>query len=110
MASPFSNYASRGRTATFGATNVPKLSPAIRQVFSRPLVVNSDYFSVEAAQAVIDAGTADAVSFGRAFLANPDLPERLRIGAPLNTSDWQTWYSRGPEGYTDFPTLETAAA
>ncbi|RZF63554.1 alkene reductase [Sphingomonas populi] len=95
-----------GPDGTFGKTDVPKLSPAIRKVFARPLVVNSDYDTAEAAQAVIDSGVADAVAFGRTFLANPDLPERLKIGAPLNTSDMATWYSQGEAGYTDYPALE----
>ena len=99
-----------GPEGTFGRTDVPRLSPAIREVFTGPLVVNSDYFTAEAAQAVIDSGVADAVSFGRPFLANPDLPERLRTGAPLNAGDFRTWYSQGPEGYVDYPTLERVAA
>lgn len=99
-----------GPDGTFGRTDVPRLSPAIREVFAGPLVVNSDYVTAEAAQAVIDSGVADAVSFGRTFLANPDLPERLRTGAPLNANDFRTWYSQGPEGYIDYPALETAAA
>ncbi len=44
---------------------------------------------------------------GRTFLANPDLPERLRTGAPLNQDDMKTWYSQGPEGYIDYLALET---
>jgi N-ethylmaleimide reductase len=95
-----------GPDGTFGRTDVPKLSPAIRTVFDRPLVVNSDYVTREAAQAALDSGVADAVSFGRTFIANPDLPERLRTGAPLNEGNMATWYSQGPEGYTDYPALE----
>lgn len=95
-----------GPEGTFGRTDVPKLSPAIRTVFDRPLVVNSDYVTREAAQAALDSGVADAVSFGRTFIANPDLPERLRTGAPLNEGNMATWYSQGPEGYTDYPALE----
>ena len=99
-----------GPEGTFGRTDVPKLSPAIRQVFSKPLVLNSDYTTVAEAQAILDAGNADAISFGRTFLANPDLPERLRTGAPLNEGNPRTWYSQGPEGYTDYPALESVAA
>lgn len=94
-----------GPEGTYGKTDVPRLSPLIRQAFDGPLVVNSDYFTREAAQAVLDAGTADAVSFGRAYLANPDLIERLRQGAPLNEVDSATWYSQGAQGYTDYPRL-----
>lgn len=99
-----------GPEGTFGRTDVPKLSPQIREAFAGPLVLNSDYTTAAEAQAVLDAGTADAISFGRTFLANPDLPERLRTGAPLNGSDPRTWYSQGPEGYIDYPALEPADA
>lgn len=99
-----------GPDGTFGRTDVPKLSPEIRQAFSGPLVLNSDYRTVAEAQAVIDAGTADAIAFGRTFIGNPDLPERLRTGAPLAADNPKTWYSRGSEGYSDYPALETAEA
>ncbi|MGN6375705.1 MAG: alkene reductase [Sphingomonas sp.] len=98
-----------GPDGTFGSTTQPKVSPAIREVFSRPLVLNQDFRHADA-QAVLDEGLADAVAFGRTFLANPDLPERFRRGAELNPDDMATWYSRGPEGYVDYPTLETEAA
>ena len=99
-----------GPDGTFGRTDVPKLSPAIRKVFKGVLVVNSDYDTLEKAQAELDKGDADAISFGRPFIANPDLPERLRDGAPLAKDDAKTWYSQGPEGYVDYPALETANA
>ncbi len=99
-----------GPDGTFGRTDVPKLSPLIRKAFTNPLVLNSDYVTAAEAQAVIDSGVADAISFGRTFLANPDLPRRLADGAPLNESNPRTWYSQGPEGYTDYPALEEAVA
>ena len=99
-----------GPDGTFGKTDVPKLSPAIRKVFKGVLVVNSDYDTLEKAQAELDTGIADAISFGRTFIANPDLPERLRTGAPLAQDNPKTWYSQGPEGYIDYPALETADA
>ncbi|WP_298093116.1 alkene reductase [uncultured Sphingomonas sp.] len=99
-----------GPDGTFGKTDVPKLSPQIREVFDRPLVLNSDYETAAQAQADIDAGIADAISFGRTFLANPDLPERLAKDAPLNESVMKTWYSQGLEGYIDYPTLDEAKA
>jgi N-ethylmaleimide reductase len=88
---------------SFGRTDVPPVSPDIRKVFGRPLVLNSDYFSLEKAQAALDGGVADAISFGRAFLANPDLPRRLAEGLPLNQGNIATFYSQGPEGYVDYP-------
>lgn len=87
---------------TFGRTDVPRLSPAIRKVFNGPLVLNSDY-DRDKAQASFDAGVADAIAFGRPFLANPDLPARLEKGLPLNADVMATWYSNGDEGYTDYP-------
>jgi N-ethylmaleimide reductase len=94
---------------TFGATDVPRQSPAIRKVFAGPLVLNSDY-DAGSAQAALDSGVADAISFGRSFLANPDLPARLKSGAALNGSEMMTWYSQDDEGYIDYPTLEAVAA
>ena len=94
---------------TFGSTDVPKLSPQIRQVFKRPLILNQDY-TLAQAQADLDSGLADGIAFGRKFIANPDLVERLRRGAPLAEDNQATWYSKGPEGYIDYPALETEAA
>ena len=96
---------------TFGATTVPKLSPKIRQVFGGPLVLNQDY-SREAGQRDLDSGVADAIAWGRLYIANPDLVERFRQDAPLNTPNPKTFYAPGPEGYVDYPSLdelETAA-
>jgi 2,4-dienoyl-CoA reductase-like NADH-dependent reductase (Old Yellow Enzyme family) len=93
----------------FGATDVPPVSPAIRKVFTNPLVLNQEY-TLETAQADIASGLADAISFGRPFISNPDLVSRLRQGAQVAPDNFKTWYSPGPEGYTDYPTLETAAA
>ena len=98
-----------GPAGTFGRTEVPKLSPAIRDAFTGPLVLNSDYYENNAQEA-LDQGIADAIAFGRTFLANPDLPERFRRGAALNESNPRTWYSQGPEGYVDYPALETTDA
>lgn len=94
---------------TFGSTDVPKLSPQIRQVFKRPLILNQDY-TLAQAHADLDSGLADGIAFGRKFIANPDLVERLRRGAPLAEDNQATWYSKGPEGYIDYPALETEAA
>ncbi|MEI9927860.1 MAG: alkene reductase [Sphingomonas sp.] len=93
----------------FRPSDVPRLSPKIRGVFRAPLVLNQDY-ALANAQADLDSGLADAIAFGRTFLANPDLVERLRKGAPLNKGDMATFYTQGAEGYTDYPTLETEAA
>ncbi|GAN55511.1 alkene reductase [Tanticharoenia sakaeratensis] len=91
-----------GPNGTFGRTDQPKLSPQIRQVFKAPLVLNSDYTLEEAETAVLE-DRADAISFGRKFLANPDLPHRFKSGLPLNRDEMKTWYSQGPQGYVDYP-------
>ena len=91
-----------GPNGTFGKSDRPAVAPLIRQAFKGPLVLNSDYLR-DGAQAAIDSGVADAISFGRTFLANPDLPRRLAEGLPLNPDVMATWYSQGPEGYVDYP-------
>jgi 2,4-dienoyl-CoA reductase-like NADH-dependent reductase (Old Yellow Enzyme family) len=72
--------------------------------------IANEGFTQESAQAALDDGWADAVAFGKAFLANPDLPERFRTHAPLNAPNPATFYARGAEGYTDYPALQEAAA
>lgn len=98
----------QGPDGTFGASDQPKVSPAIRPVFERPLVLNQDY-DLDRAEADIESGLADAITFGRPFISNPDLVDRLRLGAPLAPDNMATWYSQGPEGYTDYPALARAA-
>jgi len=98
-----------GPNGTFGSTDVPRQSPLIRQHFKGPLILNSDYDKARA-QADLDSGLADAISFGRPFMANPDLVERLRDDAPLTPPQpMPTWYGPGEAGYTDYPTLEAVA-
>jgi len=63
-------------------------------------------FDRDSAESWLELGRADLIAFGRKFLANPDLPERFRRGAPLNQSDPATFYGGGAKGYTDYPTLE----
>ena len=68
-------------------------------------IANGDYDLTKATDAV-KSGHADAITFGRPFIANPDLPKRLELGAPLNEPDQETFYGGGAEGYTDYPFLE----
>ena len=67
-------------------------------------------FKPETAEATLAAGHADAIAFGRLFIANPDLPERIRRGASLNPYHRPTFYGGGAEGYTDYPTLDAREA
>ncbi len=94
----------QGPEGTFGKTDVPKLSPKIREAFHGPLILNQDYTAEQAAADVAE-GRADGIAFGRPFIANPDLPERLRTGAAWAKDNAKTWYTPGPEGYTDYAPL-----
>lgn len=67
-------------------------------------------FDKERGEKTLAEGGADAIVYGKLFLANPDLPERFRRNAPLNEWDDSTFYTPGEKGYTDYPTLEQAAA
>jgi N-ethylmaleimide reductase len=67
-------------------------------------MVNNGYDAALAGQSVKD-GSADLVAFGKAYIANPDLVERLRLQAPLNRPDPATFYGGGARGYTDYPAL-----
>lgn len=96
-----------GPDGTFGRTDVPKQSPSIRAAFKGPLILNSDY-DVALAEQALAGGTADAIAFGRPFIGNPDLVERIRNRAEWAADNPQTWYSPGSEGYTDYPVLQTA--
>lgn len=98
-----------GPDGSFGATDVPPQDGVIREAYRGPLVLNSDYTG-ERAAADVASGRADAISFGRPFISNPDLVGRLRQGAPLapNKGVPQTWYFPGTVGYTDYPALDEA--
>lgn len=98
-----------GPNGTFGKAEVDPVAPEIRKAFKGPLILNSDY-DVESGQAQLDSGVADAISFGRPFIANPDLPARLGKGLPLAKDDMRTWYSQGAAGYVDYPRADQARA
>ncbi|HEX4880573.1 MAG TPA: alkene reductase, partial [Limnobacter sp.] len=68
-------------------------------------IANNGYTRELAIEAV-QQGQADAVSFGRLYIANPDLVERLKHDAPMNEPDPSTFYVPGEKGYTDYPTLQ----
>ena len=73
-------------------------------MFGGAMIAN-EKFTKETAEAAIEAGVADAVAFGQLYIANPDLPERFKLGAPLNKPNSSTFYAQGPKGYTDYPAL-----
>lgn len=76
----------------------------IHKTYGGPLMVNGG-FEQASAEEVLESGEADLVSFGRLFLANPDLVERFLAKAPLNEPKPDTFYTAGPEGYVDYPSL-----
>jgi N-ethylmaleimide reductase len=76
----------------------------LRSHFSGNLV-SAGGFTHESGNQALAEGWADAIAFGVPFLANPDLPQRFRLGAALNTPDTSTFYASGPVGYTDYPAL-----
>ena len=78
----------------------------VRSAYKGVLIGNMGYTPEEADAAITD-GKVDAVAFGKAFLANPDLPARIKAKAALNEPDAATFYSEGPAGYTDYPAMGT---
>jgi N-ethylmaleimide reductase len=91
---------------TAGGTGADtRVAPLMRAAFDGAFMLNGGY-DAQTGAAALKAGEADMIAYGRAFLANPDLVERLRRGAPLNKPDVGTFYTGGAKGYTDYPTLE----
>lgn len=93
-----------------GATGGPRdVAPfdyaALRTRVKAPWIVNNGYDRDMAIEAVAD-GRADVVAFGRPFISNPDLVQRLRVGAPFAALDRDTLYGGGAKGYTDYPALQ----
>jgi N-ethylmaleimide reductase len=80
----------------------------LKAVFPGPLI-GAGAYDVAKAERLLEAGLIDAAAFGRAFIANPDLPERIRRGGPYNDPDQRTFYGGGPEGYVDYPSLDGRA-
>lgn len=81
-----------------------RIGPELKKLFGGTYIANEG-FTKETAQATLDAGEADAIAFGKQFIANPDLPKRFAENATLNTPDPNTFYASGKEGYTDYPSL-----
>ncbi|ABE47399.1 alkene reductase [Polaromonas sp. JS666] len=91
--------------SAMGAPTVPDaMKAAFRQLFKGTLVLSGGY-DAACAEGDLVAGKADLVAVGRPFLANPDLIARWQAGAAVNAPDMSTFYTPGPEGYTDYPTL-----
>jgi 2,4-dienoyl-CoA reductase-like NADH-dependent reductase (Old Yellow Enzyme family) len=81
------------------------LAPQLKQAFGGVYIAN-EKFTKESGDAAIERGDCDAVAFGKLFIANPDLCERFAIHADLNVPQATTFYSHGPEGYVDYPSIQ----
>ena len=97
-----------------GATGGPRdIAPfdydSLRKRFSGTYIANNGY-DFKLATEVLDRNKADLIAFGKPFISNPDLVERLKLGAPLNDFDKATFYGGGAKGYTDYPALGQQAA
>ncbi|UGQ48270.1 alkene reductase [Massilia endophytica] len=80
------------------------LGPLLKEAFGGIYIAN-EKFTLEQAQQALADGRADAIAWGKDFIANPDLPERLQQGAPLNPQRSEYFYGGGAQGYTDYPAL-----
>jgi N-ethylmaleimide reductase len=80
----------------------PLAAQHLRKIFQGPIIAAGG-FEPDTAEAILEEGDADAVAFGRHFVANPDLPLRIEAGLPLNRYDRDTFYTFGAHGYTDYP-------
>jgi N-ethylmaleimide reductase len=103
-----------GNTTDFTGTSLEPLMGDgmfrhFRPIFRGTLIANVG-MTAERGNRLIAEGLADLVAFGRPYIANPDLVERLATGAPLAEVDWKTVYASGPRGYSDYPAIHQAAA
>ena len=98
-----------GENSSFAPADHARVSPAMRKVYPGKIGLNSD-LDRASGQKLLDEGIADFVAFGRPFIANPDLVRRMREDAPMNEPDRSTFYTRGPQGYVDYPQLEETRA
>lgn len=85
------------------------VTPLFRPIYKGTLITNGSY-DKETGNTILASGDADLVSFGKLFLANPDLPKRFALNAPLNTPDPKTFYAPDEKGYTDYPFFELQAS
>jgi N-ethylmaleimide reductase len=94
-----------------GNSDIEQFDAALASRHFRPLMnpatglISAGGYRPDTARAAVESGEADAVAFGRLFIANPDLPHRLALGAPLNAYDRDTFYGGDARGYTDYPAL-----
>jgi N-ethylmaleimide reductase len=80
----------------------PVASEQLRKIFKGKIIAAGG-FEPDTAEAIVEKGDADLVTFGRYFISNPDLPKRIKLGLPLNDYDRTTFYTFDARGYTDYP-------
>jgi len=90
-------------------TGPDALGPSLKRAFGGVYVAN-EALDQATGQALLDQGNADAIAYGKLFIANPDLPLRFATGAPLNKPEPSTFYAPGPHGYVDYPALQVETA
>jgi N-ethylmaleimide reductase len=103
-----------GATADFTGSPLEHLAgdgmfQHFRSLFNGHIIANVE-MTQERGNHLIEAGLADSIAFARPYIANPDLPERFLVGAPLNEVSWPTVYASGPAGYTDYPAMQRSTA
>ena len=81
-----------------------RIGPQIKEAFGGVYIANQQLTKV-LAEKLLNSGEADAIGFGQLFIANPDLPQRLKVDAPLNTPIPETFYAASPQGYIDYPAM-----
>jgi N-ethylmaleimide reductase len=87
---------------TVAEMQAPIASRELSKVFQGP-VIAAGGFNPDTAEAAVSNGDASLIAFGRHFIANPDLPKRIKLGLPLNAYDRSTFYGYDARGYTDYP-------
>jgi N-ethylmaleimide reductase len=92
-----------------GEGQAPVASEQLRKIF-KGKIITAGGFEPDSAEAIVEKGDADLITFGRYFVSNPDLPERIRRGLPLNDYDRDTFYTFDAHGYTDYPFYDLCAA
>jgi N-ethylmaleimide reductase len=96
----------KGDATRDNAENDHDVAASQLREFFKGTIIAAGGFDRDSAEAILRRGDADLVAFGRAFLSNPDLPVRLRLGLPLNRYDRATFYGGDERGYTDYPFYE----
>ena len=105
-----STYEGKMHYPTSGVEQIPEVAKTFREAFKGTLITNQNH-TPETALDYINKGWADLVTFGKLYLANPDLPERIKNGWELNTKfDFGTFFTPGEKGYTDYPFYDVDAA